>query len=176
MSRYVALFRGVNVGTAKQVSMPGLREVFESLGYTEVRTILRSGNVVFTGSGSAAKAACSIESALLEQHGVQSSALVLTGKALARIAEANPLCNTASDPSRLLVTVLYDPADATRLSAPDPEEIAPDVLAIGARAVYQWLPDGISRTRVPPQFWKPARSPVTGRNWRTIEKLVQLST
>src|SRR5689334_2394659 len=44
---FIALVRGINVGRAKQVSMGQLRAVVESLGYEDVRTLLRSGNVVF---------------------------------------------------------------------------------------------------------------------------------
>ena len=47
LARSVALFRGINVGRAKQVAMPDLREVFADLGYREIETLLRSGNVVF---------------------------------------------------------------------------------------------------------------------------------
>ena len=43
--QYVALLRGINVG--RPTKMEDLREVFESLGYDGVRTVLASGNVVF---------------------------------------------------------------------------------------------------------------------------------
>ena len=46
--RYVALFRGINVGRAKRVAMADLRTLFEGLGYGDVRTLLNSGNVVFS--------------------------------------------------------------------------------------------------------------------------------
>ena len=47
MLRHVALLRGINVGKAKRLAMADLRAVFETLGYTAVRTHLQSGNVVF---------------------------------------------------------------------------------------------------------------------------------
>ena len=43
----IALLRGINVGRAKRIAMADLRSVFEELGFTEVRTVLNSGNVVF---------------------------------------------------------------------------------------------------------------------------------
>jgi uncharacterized protein (DUF1697 family) len=49
--RHVALIRGINVGRAKRVSMAQLRAVLEDLGFGEVRTLLNSGNVVFTARG-----------------------------------------------------------------------------------------------------------------------------
>src|SRR3954468_15041235 len=45
-TRYVALLRGINVGKNKRIPMPGLREALEAAGYTGVRTLLVSGNVV----------------------------------------------------------------------------------------------------------------------------------
>ena len=35
--RYVALLRGINVGTAKRVSMADLKKLIEKLGYTDVK-------------------------------------------------------------------------------------------------------------------------------------------
>ena len=53
MPRYVALFRGINVGKAKRIAMADLRALLEKLGYTDVRTLLNSGNAVFTGRAGA---------------------------------------------------------------------------------------------------------------------------
>ncbi|MGE0497878.1 MAG: DUF1697 domain-containing protein [Ramlibacter sp.] len=49
MPRYVAFLRGVSPQNA---SMPALRQCFESAGFTEVRTLLSSGNVVFNARSS----------------------------------------------------------------------------------------------------------------------------
>ena len=46
--RYVALLRGINVGGNKKVPMAELKQLLESLGYTEVKTLLASGNVLFS--------------------------------------------------------------------------------------------------------------------------------
>ena len=45
MRRYAAFLRGVSPTTA---SMPELRQSLEAAGFTDVRTVLSSGNVVFT--------------------------------------------------------------------------------------------------------------------------------
>ena len=44
---WIALLRGINVGTAKRVAMADLRRIVEDLGYQDVATLLNSGNVVF---------------------------------------------------------------------------------------------------------------------------------
>ena len=45
---HIALLRGINVGNAKRIAMADLKAVVESLGGTGVKTLLNSGNVVFT--------------------------------------------------------------------------------------------------------------------------------
>jgi uncharacterized protein (DUF1697 family) len=47
-SVHVALLRGINVGKAKRIAMGDLRAIVEKLGYGDVRTLLNSGNVVFS--------------------------------------------------------------------------------------------------------------------------------
>ena len=44
--RCIALLRGVNLGGNKKVPMAELRRLVEDLGFTEVSTLLNSGNVV----------------------------------------------------------------------------------------------------------------------------------
>lgn len=48
MRRYIALLRGVNISGKNKVPMAELKLGFESLGFTDVRTWLNSGNVVFS--------------------------------------------------------------------------------------------------------------------------------
>lgn len=45
MPRYVAFLRGVSPMNAK---MPELKACFERIGFTDVKTVLSSGNVIFT--------------------------------------------------------------------------------------------------------------------------------
>ena len=47
MTECVALLRGINVGRAKRIAMAELRGLVAELGFTNVRTVLNSGNVVF---------------------------------------------------------------------------------------------------------------------------------
>jgi uncharacterized protein (DUF1697 family) len=173
MARYVALLRGINVGTAKAISMADLAAVFGDLGFSEVSTVLRSGNVVFTSSGRlAADTTRLIEAAVLSSTGVQSSVLLFTGQEFAGIAEANPLLAVATDGSKSFVTFVSSMPD--RLDLPDAPALAPELLAVGQRAIYQWMPNGSQQTRVPRSFWKQFDSPVTARNWNTVTKLLEL--
>src|SRR5262245_61698258 len=106
MPRYVALFRGINVGKAKRIAMADLRVLLEKLGYTEVSTLLNSGNAVFTGdSATPVKQAERIREAVAKQLGVDALVLVKRAQDIAAIIQGNQLGKVATDHSRLLVAM-----------------------------------------------------------------------
>jgi uncharacterized protein (DUF1697 family) len=89
---YVALLRGINVGKAKRVAMADLRAVIESLGYTNARTLLNSGNAVFSSSKSLKKnAAEELRAALEKKTGVSSRFILRSEGELAETVRTNPL-------------------------------------------------------------------------------------
>jgi uncharacterized protein (DUF1697 family) len=173
---YVALLRGINVGNAKRVAMADLRALVEKLGYRDVRTLLNSGNIVFNGpSASPEDAAARIEAALAKRLGVSARVTVLTAAELAAAAADNPLLGVAANPSRLLVAVLANPADRSRLKSLAKQDWAPEALAVGARVAYLWCPDGIIASRVAKAVGHVLGDAVTMRNWATCTKLIDLS-
>lgn len=170
MPRYVALLRGINVGRAKSIPMADLAAVFTTLGFTNVTTVLRSGNLVFESrTAVSADAPAHIEAAVLAATGVQSSVLLLESAAFSAILDANHLVEVATDGSKCFVTFVT--SMPTALTLPDARTLAPEQLAVGLAAVYQWMPDGSLQTRVPKSFWKQFDAPVTARNWNTVQKL-----
>jgi uncharacterized protein (DUF1697 family) len=173
---YIALLRGINVGTAKRVAMADLRALVEKLGYSDVRTLLNSGNMIFTGPVAAAEdAAARIEAALARRLGVSTRVTVLTAGELAAAAGANPLGDAATNPSRLLVAVLSSHADRSLLKPLLKQEWAPEALAVGARVAYLWCPDGIIESRVAKAVGRALGEAVTMRNWATVTRLLALS-
>jgi uncharacterized protein (DUF1697 family) len=65
MDRYAAFLRGVSPMNAK---MPDLARAFEAAGFRDVRTVLSSGNVVFTAAPGATPALERKAEAAMEQH------------------------------------------------------------------------------------------------------------
>ncbi len=173
--RYVALIRGINVGRAKRVAMGDLRAMVQTLGYTGVRTLLNSGNVVFTGpAGAVRDAAARMEGGLATAIGVPARVMVLHADDLATIVAENPLADVATDASRLLVTVLMPEADRDGLAALAAKEWAPEMLAIGSRAAYLWCPAGVLASRLTAATGRLLRDAATTRNWATVLKLQAL--
>jgi uncharacterized protein (DUF1697 family) len=173
----VALLRGINVGKAKRVAMADLRALLEGLGYGDVRTLLNSGNVVFTAGRTAPdKAAARIEAALTDRLGVSARVTVLTAAELAAAVADNPLLGIASDPARFLIAVLRDPADRTKVLPLTKQDWAPEAVAVGKRVAYLWCADGILASPVAAAVNRALGDGVTARNWATVQKLHALAT
>lgn len=48
MKTYVSILRGINVSGKNVIKMADLKQLFETMGYKDVKTYIQSGNVVFT--------------------------------------------------------------------------------------------------------------------------------
>jgi uncharacterized protein (DUF1697 family) len=175
IDRRVALLRGINAGRAKRIAMADLRTLFEGLGYRDVRTLLNSGNVVFTVPPKGVRAdAERIERAIAEELGVSTRVILLLGREVADAVRGNPLAPVARDPSRLLLMALRDAKAVTKMRRLLAEPWSPEVLAVGKRVAYLWCASGILDSRL----WVAAARAVgdagTARNVATMTKLLAL--
>src|SRR3954466_7579026 len=114
MTRYLALLRGINVGTAKRVAMPALRSMAESLGYADVRTHINSGNLLFRADEDAETVRSRLEAAIEQTFALHSDVVIRTAEQLAVVLAGNPFPD--DDPSRVNVAFLAGPP------APEAEE------------------------------------------------------
>ena len=186
------LLRGVNNLGGKRVAMAELQEVVASLGHTDVKTYIQSGNVLFTprvtdsrtaGRMDTAALAAELERAIADGIGVRSRAVVLSREELARCVRDNPYPGQANP--RLLHAVFLPEvppglaawvADAERqVRAKGSRDQA---LVVG-RTVYLHTPDGYPRSglrRVLAKAGGPTSAAVAGtaRNWATVGRLVKL--
>ncbi|MBI3409734.1 MAG: DUF1697 domain-containing protein [Planctomycetes bacterium] len=175
-STHIALIRGINVGRAKRVAMADLRALVEGLGCGDVRTLLNSGNVVFTSArGTASKAAERIEKALTTAVGFSARVTVLTAAELAAAVADNPLLDVADDPTRLLVAVLRNPADRSKLEPLLKQDWAKEALALGKRVAYLWCSEGILASKLAEAVNRALKDGVTARNWATMLRLQALA-
>lgn len=170
--RHVALIRGINVGKAKRVAMSDLRALVGDLGYRDVRTLLNSGNVLFTVPASDRKGPASrIEKAITARLGISARVTVLTAAELAGVVAVNPFGKIADDPSRLLVTILINPEDRKLLLPLARQDWAPDILSVGARAAYLWCPRTMLGSRLVVAVNRLLGDGATTRNWATMMKI-----
>jgi uncharacterized protein (DUF1697 family) len=171
MPRYVALFRGINVGKAKRIAMADLRTLLGKIGYTDVATLLNSGNAVFTaGAGSAASHATRIQKAVLTKLGVDALVIVKSDKDLAGIVAGNEL-GAVADPSRLLVALTHDPKALSGVQALTHTDWGKERLHVGKHAAYLWCANGILESKALGVLLKGLEGAGTTRNWATLTKI-----
>ncbi len=180
MTTHIALFRGINVGRNKRIAMADLRGMLESLGYGRVRTLLQSGNAVFTAPGSTATVAKAVEAAMVEQLQVSARVLVRSPAQLASAIEADPFGSRAADGSKHFLGFLDEtPSRATVAAVPqlaEDADTAPDEARYVAGHLYLWCPNGLSKSTLWQVNWdRSLGTAVTMRNWNTATKLLELA-
>jgi uncharacterized protein (DUF1697 family) len=154
--------------------MPKLREALTARGYEEVRTHLRSGNVVLGSDLSEKRLAADLTSAITEDFGMEVPVVLRTGKELAEVLAHDPLGSSVTDPSRYSVTFLPEAPDKKLVAELPPAEDGE--YRVHGRELYLWLPHGMARS--PMATWKWDRLlgvPGTNRNWNTVTKLAELA-
>ena len=112
MDKYIAFLRAINVG-GRNVKMDHLREIFESMGFTNVETFIASGNVIFeTNSKNEGNLEKNIESKLKENLGFDVSTFIRSDSELAEIANYKPFSKSQMDSATALnVAFLSTPLD-----------------------------------------------------------------
>jgi uncharacterized protein (DUF1697 family) len=166
MARLVALLRGINLGAKRRVPMADLRDLMEELGYTDVRTVLQSGNVVFTGAKQDARG--TLQTALQERFGFEIDVVLRTADELQEIVDHDPFASEADDPKRYFVIFTEG-----KVSPPADEDWSPDRLHVKGRELYAWCPEGMQGSKLMKALGKPGiADTVTFRNMATIRKLL----
>lgn len=176
-TRWIALLRGVNVGGAKKVPMAQLRELLEGLGFADVSTYVQSGNAVFTAEEDDPRAVAErIEAAIEDAFGFGSSITMRTRDELAAVIDAHPLRDVVTADNRFHVMFLSDEAPPDALAAIDAKAHEPELFVLAGRELYLWTPAGLGTSRLAPKLTeKRLGTTATTRNWRTVEKLLELA-
>jgi uncharacterized protein (DUF1697 family) len=167
MTAFVALLRAVNVGGTGKLPMTELKAMCERAGFSQVRTYIASGNVVFTSPKPEAQVKAALEQRLAAYAGKPVGAMVRTAAELAEVLRCNPF--PQAKPNRTIVLFLDAPpaADATTgLKGQKDEEVR-----LGTRELYIHYGEGMADSKLV----VPAAKVGTGRNVNTVAKLVALA-
>jgi len=174
MNTYISLLRGINVSGHNKIKMAALRSLYESLGFSDVRSYLQSGNVVFTSAETDRSAiARSIEAAIADAYGYAVTIFVLGAADLEQVFTGNPfLAGRSEDPARLHVTFLADSPSPEMLDNLVPPANASDEFHIDGAYVYLFCPNGYGRTKLSNAFFeRKLKVAATTRSWKTVTAL-----
>jgi uncharacterized protein (DUF1697 family) len=174
--RHIALLRGINVGGHKKVPMADLRGALEEAGFEDVKTYVQSGNVALSAAErSPAKVGRAVEQAIEDAFGFDVAVVVRTRDEIAALVADDPLGEVATIPKNRIVVFLADRLDRDRLADVDPAAFAPEAFLLRDRELVMWAPEGQRDSKLVKTLTE-KRTGVAGtaRNWRTVEKLLEL--
>ena len=168
MTIFVALLRAVNVGGTGMLPMKTLAALCSELGFTNVRTYIQSGNVVFETNRSREKTRASLERALEAHMGKKVDVVLRDAAEMRQALERNPFPDAL--PAKVAVAFCSAPVDKAvvkQVVAPGGEQVV-----AGDQEVYIYYPDGMGRSKL--------KFPKTGgfstvRNINTVAKLVAMT-
>ena len=172
MARYAAMLRGVMPYNCK---MPALKAAFEAAGFDDVRTVLGSGNVLFSARAASEATLQKKAQAAMEKHlGRSFLTMVRPVEMLRELLESDPYqkFKLPAGAKRNVSFLLEKPAARFKL----PVELkGAAIVAAFEREVFSWYLPG--RLTAGPEFMamieKTCGKSVTTRTWETVMKLAR---
>lgn len=173
----IALLRAINVGGRNKLPMAQWKSICESLGLSNVRTYIQSGNAAFDIAKADLKSlAGRMEEAIEQACGFRPPVIVRTQQEVVEVVRRNPFAGrTGLTPGYLLVNFLPSQptsdaiTEALKLAEPFPEE-----LHVLGRELYTYYPNGRGTTKLPTARIERLLGSGTERNWNTVQILTTL--
>ncbi len=184
--RYIALLRGINVGGNTMIKMAELKTVFEECGFENVVTYINSGNLAFDAQvqkparskgsfDTESTLAVKIEQAIEKHFDKQIPVMIRKQSAIVDIFANNPFAGRFESHKEMHVLFLREEMPSEKLEQLLAAALEGEGYAVIGRELYCHLPKGVIDSLLGKSFIeKKLKLPVTGRNWRTVEKLLTL--
>jgi uncharacterized protein (DUF1697 family) len=174
--RYVAFLLGVNLGK-RSIKMAELKNVLEKEGYTDVATVLASGNAIFSGPKASLSAIeKKLEKALEKQFGFEIGVIVRTMDEIEAMLRADPFkkVKMTKDIRRYVMFIGEKPKSPASPASPEPgyrilKATSGEVYSVLDLSKFAKTPDVMQFVR------KHYGKRITTRNWNTIEKIAKLA-
>jgi uncharacterized protein (DUF1697 family) len=181
MHTYVILLRGINVGGKNKISMSELTTRLEEMGFSNVRTLINSGNVVLKSQLSKAATIAKIEDMLPKKFTLDSSIIricALDQKTYKKVVDQAPKeFGTDNEKYRYYVLFLMGVSSSEAMEQIEAKE-GVDTAWKGDHAIYFRLPSikspDATKSHLNKIIQKPIYKAVTMRNWNTTTKLLNM--
>ena len=175
MTTFISMLRGINVSGQKKVGMKVLKELYEAMGFGQVRTYIQSGNVVFEYPDTDRSTLVSkIERGIEGRFGFEVPVVIRTKDELRRLITNSPF--VGKEGTKVHVTFLS--AEPVKL-ATEEINVAKDEaeeFCISGREIYLFCPNGYGATKLSNAFLeRKLKVSATTRNWRTVNTLLSMA-
>ncbi len=174
--KYVALLRGVNVGGNAIIKMADLKLSVERMGFTNVRTYIQSGNVIFESEEkNTANITNKLEGSLRENFQVDTRVVVRSLPQLKKmVSEAPDQWNTGNN-LRCYVAFIREPVAVKDAIREFELRDGVDSIQPGEGVIYMsTLLSGLTKSKLTKIIAKKVYQDITIRNYNTVRKLLSL--
>ncbi len=173
MTRYAVFLRGVNVGGVN-LKMAEVADALTAAGFTAVKTILASGNVLLDSKASVTTVRTKVEAALRETFGYDAWVLAYELEAVAVISKAYPF-EREVEGHHSYVTFVTDAAVLDELAGLASGARPDELIERGDGVIYWQVPKtGTLDTTIGKTMGKKRyKSSTTTRNLRTVDKVLK---
>jgi uncharacterized protein (DUF1697 family) len=177
MVTYIAILRGINVGGKRMIKMDALKQLFLSLGFSNIETYIQSGNVIFKSKKlNEDKLANIISEAIKNVFTYDVPTIVKNVDELKNIITNNPF---TKDKSKLIeflhVTFLNAIPTKENVEIITKLDFGDDAFSIIDNAVYLYCPNGYSNSKLTNSFLEnKLKVTATTRNWKTCNELLSI--
>ncbi|MFV1977275.1 MAG: DUF1697 domain-containing protein [Candidatus Scalindua sp.] len=177
--RYISILRGINVSGQKKIKMADLKSLYESSGFENVETYIQSGNVIFESSDkNTANLKKTIEDAIQKKYKFYVPVEIRTKLEFKNIIKNSPFgsIDLEKDGTKVLVTFLATKPAKNRITDVLKYVILPERLVIKGKEIYLYCPNGYGKSKLSNTFLeKKLGVKATTRNWKSVQKLYELS-
>ncbi|SIS41660.1 Uncharacterized conserved protein, DUF1697 family [Zobellia uliginosa] len=177
MKVYIALLRGINVGGKKRLPMADLRAMLNDRGFSNVKTYIQSGNVVFQSHEEDTGALeVSIAEGIKSSFGFEVSVLVKTKKEFENIVMGNPFTDSGSvSRKQVYFVLLKNPPEKERSATFGRETYANEDFTITDYCVYLLCKAGYGKAKLNNnRIEGKLKVEATARNYGTMVKLLEM--
>lgn len=173
----IALLRGINVTGQNKIPMADLRALCAELGWRDVQTYIQSGNVVFVAGAPAERLEAELEAGITRRFGLRIAVIVRDTAAWRAYLAANPFPEASrAEPNRVMLALSKAPPRPDAAAKLGERAAAGERIEQVGDALWVHYPGGAGTSKLSPTlFDRLAGSPVTARNWRTVQKLAELA-
>ena len=176
MKKYISMLRGINVSGRKKIKMDDLRALYESLNFTNVKTYIQSGNVIFSCSFSnVIELKNIIEKGIMEIFGFPVTVIIRSDDEMKSVLGNNPF-SREKDITKLYVSFLSETPCKKAVNSIDQLVSGSEEAFVQGKEVYLFCPNGYGKSKLSNSYLeKKLLVKATTRNWKTVNKLYELS-
>jgi uncharacterized protein (DUF1697 family) len=177
MPTFLALLRGINVGGHRKVPMAGLRALATDLGFYDVQSYIQSGNLVFRAAGKAPAIEQRLEQAVEQRFLFHVDIVVRTSKQWQDCKAGNPFAAASErEPNGVMLALSKRPLLRDAGAQLQQRATAGERVQQLGDALWIHYAGGVAKSKLTPALLdRLAGSPVTARNWNTVQQLAAMA-